>query len=66
MRFGSGADIYQATVLSQVNQVGEWASIATPALEFGLSGWIGPNGLTGLSNALASVDWVEVRLERNT
>lgn len=37
----------------------------TPGLTFGPSGWLGTGGLGGLSNALASVQWLELRLDRN-
>ncbi|HOW98757.1 MAG TPA: PEP-CTERM sorting domain-containing protein [Kiritimatiellia bacterium] len=65
MRFSDGANTYQANLLSQLGGVGSWSTLTTPALTYGLGGWVGPGGLSGLSNALANVQWVEVRLDRN-
>lgn len=65
MRFGDGVNTYQANLLSQVSAVGNWYTLLTPGLTFGPSGWLGAGGLGGLSNALASVQWLELRLDRN-
>ena len=64
-RFSDGQNTYQANLLDQLTVVGEWTTVSTPGLDVGLQAWIGPDGTTGLSNALASVEWMEVRLERN-
>lgn len=65
MRFGDGVNTYQANLLSQVSGAGDWYTLLTPGLTFGASGWLGAGGLGGLSNALASVQWLELRLDRN-
>lgn len=65
MRFSDGANTYQANLLTQLGGVGSWTTLSTPALTYGVGGWVGPGGLSGLSNALANVQWVEVRLDRN-
>ena len=65
VRFNDGVNTYQANVLNQLTATETWTSLATPGFEFGLSGWIGPDGETGFSNALTNVEWVEVRVERN-
>ena len=65
MRFGDGVNTYQANLLSQVGGEGNWYTLSTPGLTFGLGGWLGGGGLSGLSNALASVEWLELRLDRN-
>ncbi len=64
-RFFDGVNTYQANLMDQVSAVGSWTTITTPGFEFGLDHWIGPGGITGFSNALANVVWVEVRIERN-
>ena len=65
MRFGDGVNTYQANLLGQVTGVGNWYTLSTPGMTFGLGGWLGGGGLEGLSNALASVQWLELRLDRN-
>lgn len=66
MRFSDGVNTYQANLLGQLGGVGSWSTVSTPALSYGVGGWLGPGGLAGLSNALANVQWVEVRFDRNT
>ena len=65
MRFGDGVNTYQANLLVQATGIGNWYTLSTPGLTFGLGGWLGGGGIGGLSNALASVQWLELRLDRN-
>jgi hypothetical protein len=65
VRFYDGANTFQANLLDQITATAQWTALTTPGPAFGVDAWIGPGGAAGLSNALAQVQWIELRVERN-
>ncbi|HPC20312.1 MAG TPA: C25 family cysteine peptidase [Kiritimatiellia bacterium] len=61
VRFSGAGYVFFANVLSQVTSVGRWYTLTTPK---NYAGWFGGTA-EQWSNALASVEWVEVQVVRN-